>query len=158
MESPVSTIHTKYSLKNKTSPPTSNFPTLNLKGRKRRHPESMIALPIGWIKFLSSKGFITFFCLGYYPSQRAPRLYRYMGRNLGKTYGFDIRCYWEHPWGTHWKLGEQLGNMVGTHQQLVKKILSPLPPPLKTQIKKLGRLNGCCTFLLATCNFYFQKC
>jgi hypothetical protein len=23
------------------------------------------------------------------------------GMILGKTYGFDIRCYWEHPWGTH---------------------------------------------------------
>jgi len=23
------------------------------------------------------------------------------GRTLGKTYGIKVRCYWEHPWGTH---------------------------------------------------------
>jgi hypothetical protein len=22
------------------------------------------------------------------------------GKILGKTYGFEIKCYWEHPWGT----------------------------------------------------------
>jgi hypothetical protein len=26
------------------------------------------------------------------------------GRTLGKTYGIKARCYWEHPWGTHWEL------------------------------------------------------
>jgi len=26
------------------------------------------------------------------------------GRTLGKTYGINVRCYWEHPWGTHWEL------------------------------------------------------
>jgi hypothetical protein len=30
------------------------------------------------------------------------------GRTLGKTYGIKARCYWEHPWGTHWELE---GNM-----------------------------------------------
>jgi hypothetical protein len=33
-------------------------------------------------------------------------------------------------------LGEQLGNMLGTHQQLMKN--KSLPPSPKTQIKKLG--------------------
>jgi hypothetical protein len=29
------------------------------------------------------------------------------GRTLGKTCGIKVRCYWEHPWGTHW---EHIGN------------------------------------------------
>jgi len=33
------------------------------------------------------------------------------GRTLGKTYGIKGRCYWEHPWGTHW---EPDGNPLGT--------------------------------------------
>jgi len=33
------------------------------------------------------------------------------GRTLGKTYGIKARCYWEHPWGTHW---EPDGNPLGT--------------------------------------------
>jgi hypothetical protein len=64
-----------------------------LKGKKPRHPESMIALPNGWMKFLSSKGFITFLCLG----NEHPDYIGEKGRILGKTYGFDIRGYWEHP-------------------------------------------------------------
>ncbi len=35
-------------------------------------------------------------------------------RTLGKTYGIKARCYWEHPWGTHWKLREPIGNLNGT--------------------------------------------
>jgi hypothetical protein len=50
-------------------------PPLNIKGKKERHLECMITLPIGWMKFFSSKGFITFFCLGYYPVQRTPHLF-----------------------------------------------------------------------------------
>jgi hypothetical protein len=26
------------------------------------------------------------------------------GRTLGKRCGIKARCYWEHPWGTHWEL------------------------------------------------------
>jgi len=37
------------------------------------------------------------------------------GRTLGKTYGIKVRCYWEHPWGTHWKPREHIGNLMGTH-------------------------------------------
>jgi hypothetical protein len=32
------------------------------------------------------------------------------GRTLGKTYGIKVRCYWEHPWGAHWKPD---GNTLG---------------------------------------------
>jgi len=32
------------------------------------------------------------------------------GRTLGKTYGIKVRCYWEHPWGTHWEPREHFGN------------------------------------------------
>jgi hypothetical protein len=30
------------------------------------------------------------------------------GEDLGKTYGTKTRCYWEHPWGTHWEPIENL--------------------------------------------------
>jgi hypothetical protein len=36
------------------------------------------------------------------------------GRTLGKTYGIKVRCYWEHPWGTH---GKPEGNMLGTKEK-----------------------------------------
>jgi hypothetical protein len=52
-------------------------------------------------------------------------------------------------------LGEHGRNTLTTHE---KKNLSPLPLAPKTQIKKLGCLNGCYTFPLAACNFYFQNC
>jgi len=55
-------------------------------------------------------------------------------------------------------LGNNFGNMVGTHQQLMKrKTSSPFPLAPKTQIKKLGGLSGCCTFPLAACNFNISK-
>ncbi len=36
------------------------------------------------------------------------------GRTLGQTYGIEARCYWEHPWGTHWEYWEHSGNLKGT--------------------------------------------
>jgi len=54
-------------------------------------------------------------------------------------------------WGTTWEHGR---NTSAIHEI---KNLSPLPPAPKTQIKKLGHLNGCCTFPWAACNFYFQN-
>jgi hypothetical protein len=104
---------------------------------------------VGW-NFSPQKGSSHFFAWAITPRNEHPDYIGEKGRILGKTYGFDTRCYWEHPWGTHWKLGEQLGNMVGTHEQLIKKKPLPFPPALKTQIKKLGHLNGCCTFPLAS--------
>ncbi len=50
----------------------------------------------------------------------SPLAYLYIGekgRTLGKTYGIKARCYWEHPWGTHWELE---GNMLGTKEKLKK--------------------------------------
>jgi hypothetical protein len=35
-------------------------------------------------------------------------------RTLDKTYGIKARCYWEHPWGTHWELREHIENLIGT--------------------------------------------
>jgi len=35
------------------------------------------------------------------------------GRTLGKTYWIKARCYWEHPWGTHWEPGEHIENLMG---------------------------------------------
>jgi hypothetical protein len=39
------------------------------------------------------------------------------GRTLGKTYGIKARCYWEHPWETHWELRELEWNMFGTKEK-----------------------------------------
>jgi hypothetical protein len=36
------------------------------------------------------------------------------GRTLGKTYGIKVKCYWEHPWGTH---SELEGNIEGTKEK-----------------------------------------
>jgi len=48
------------------------------------------------------------------------------GRTLGKTHGIKARCYWEHPWGTHW---EHIGNLKGTCWEQRKNEKTPLPPP-----------------------------
>jgi len=94
-----------------------NLPTLtqNLKGKKSRHLESMIALPIGLMNFSLQEGSSQFFTWTNTHRNKHPRYIGEKGRILGKTYGFEIRCYWEHPWETHWEFGEQLGKMVGTH-------------------------------------------
>ncbi len=57
------------------------------------------------------------------------------GRTLGKTYEIKLRCYWEHPWGTHWEPSEFEGN-TGTKEKRKEKILTPTPPPPKTTQKK----------------------
>jgi hypothetical protein len=42
------------------------------------------------------------------------------GRTLDKTYGIKVRCYWDHPWGTH---REHIGNLMGTHWELERNML-----------------------------------
>jgi len=32
--------------------------------------------------------------------------------------GIKARCYWEHPWGTHWEPKEHIENLMGTHWEL----------------------------------------
>jgi hypothetical protein len=59
---------------------------------------------------------------------------------LCKTNRIKARCYWEHPWGTHWELG---GNILGTKE--------------KWKINQ-GTLSTCWAFQLAAWNFYFQNC
>jgi hypothetical protein len=54
------------------------------------------------------------------------------GRTLGKTYGIKTRCYWEHPWGTHWVPdGEHRGNMLGTKEKWNKSSPHTSHPKLK---------------------------
>ncbi len=38
------------------------------------------------------------------------------GSTLGKTYGIQVRCCWEHLWGTHW---EPYVNPLGTWREHV---------------------------------------
>jgi len=40
-------------------------------------------------------------CLSLWPTYIGEK-----GRTLGKTYGTKARCYWGHPWGTHWEQGK----------------------------------------------------
>ncbi len=47
------------------------------------------------------------------------------GRTLGKTYEIKARCYWEHPWGTHWEPREHI-EALPQHRSLNK-----LPSPKK---------------------------
>ncbi len=89
---------------------------------------------VGW-NFSPPKGSSHFFAWAITPRNKHPGYIGEKGTILGKTYGFDTRCYWEHPWGTHWKLGEQLGNTVGTHEQLIKKNSPPFPWPSKPKLK-----------------------
>jgi len=42
---------------------------------------------------------------------------------LGKTYGIEASCYWEHPWETHWELREHIGNLMGMHWELEGNVL-----------------------------------
>jgi len=66
------------------------------------------------------------------------------GRTLGKTYGIKTTCYWEHPWGTHWKPREHIKNLMGTHWKLERNMLGtkekwkksyPSPHPRKLKRK-----------------------
>jgi len=45
------------------------------------------------------------------------------GRTLGKTCGIKVRCYWEHPGGTHWKPREHIENLMGIHWELEGNML-----------------------------------
>jgi len=74
------------------------------------------------------------------------------GRTLGRTYGIKARCYWEHPWETHWEPKAHVGNLMRTHWKLEgnmlgtkekrKKSPTPLPPKLQRKINK-GTLSAC---------------
>jgi len=76
-------------------------------------------------------------------------------KHMGLILGAIGNTLEEHIENLGNNLAEHGRNTSATHE---KKNLSPLPPTPKTQIKKLRCLNGCCTFPLATCNFYFQNC
>ncbi len=60
-------------------------------------------------------------CLPLWPTYIYIYIYIYIGekgRTLGKTWGIKARCYWEHPWGTHWEPKEHIENLMGTHWEL----------------------------------------
>jgi hypothetical protein len=49
---------------------------------------------------------------------RVPPLWpTYIGERrttFAKAYGMKVTCYGEHVGGTHWELGEYIGNLKGT--------------------------------------------
>jgi len=57
-------------------------------------------------------------CLALWPTYKGEKW-----RTLGKTYGIKGRCYWEHPWGTHWEPREHVGNPLGTQWELEGNML-----------------------------------
>ncbi len=69
--------------------------------------------------------------------------------------GQPVRCYFEHPWGTHWEPeehhGEPKGNTwvnIGTHGNMMRtqKIFNPSPyPSLPPQRKKEKTLLSLCS-------------
>jgi hypothetical protein len=70
---------------------------------------------------------------------------------VGKTYGTKARCYWEHPWGTHWELEGNKGKMK-------KKKSSPCPTPKTFKNKTKSRYFECMLSLPIGCmKFLFPK-
>jgi hypothetical protein len=158
MDSPLSTPNTAWKKKPPLRPLTTLTPKLKMKKTKASWEHDW-AFPLAGWNYSSQNSLSQFFAWANTPCKEHPNYIGEKGRILGKRYGFEIRCYWEHPWGTHWEIGDQLGNMVGTQQQLQKERKKNLPVPSpKTQIKKLGPLSGCYTFPLGTCKFFFQNC
>jgi hypothetical protein len=75
-------------------------------------------------------------CLSLWPTYIGEK-----GGTLGKTYGIKARCYWEHPWGTHWGHREHIENPLGTRKNEKK---SSSPPSLNPKLKrKKGTLSAC---------------
>ncbi len=74
-------------------------------------------------------------------------------------------------WGTHWELGEHIGNLMGTNWELKGNIVrthwqpgkyekksSPLPFPKKTlKRKKQGTLSACLGLPISCMKFLFTK-
>jgi hypothetical protein len=62
-------------------------------------------------------------------------------RTFGKEYGIKVRCYWEHPLGTHWehivKLIQKPLRTWWEQRKNEKKILPPQPFPQNFTIKAL---------------------
>jgi len=67
------------------TPPPPPPPCQTWKAKKQGTLSACLGLPIGYMKFLFPKEFITIFGLGYYPLQRAPYLL-----NIGLL----SKCYW----------------------------------------------------------------
>jgi len=77
------------------------------------------------------------------------------GRTLGKTYGIKVRCYWEHPRGTHWKPREHIGNLMRIHWELEENMLEMKEKRKKNQ-GTLSECIGCMKFLcFKTVRHYF---
>jgi hypothetical protein len=51
-----------------------SFPPETSKEKKQSTLSACLGLPIGWMKFVFPKEFVTIFGLGYYPLQRTPYL------------------------------------------------------------------------------------
>jgi hypothetical protein len=45
-------------------------------------------------------------------------IYLRRGGLWAKHKGVKVRCYWEHPWGTHWEPKEHIENLMGIHWEL----------------------------------------
>jgi len=68
----------------------------------------MIAFPIRWMNFSLQKGSSQFFTWANTYHNKHPKYIGEKGKILSKTFGFEIRCYWEHLWGHIENLGNNL--------------------------------------------------
>jgi predicted adenine nucleotide alpha hydrolase (AANH) superfamily ATPase len=93
-----------------------------------------------------------------------PRYIGEKGRTLGKTYGIKPRCYWEHPWGTHWEPREHIENLMRTHLQLERNMLRTKGLGFRvfseslvqcpwTNAKTIGKISA--SYSSLTTSFYF---
>jgi len=74
------------------------------------------------------------------------------GRTLGQTYGIKVRCYWEHPWGTHCK-------PIGTwkeHDGNKGRKKKNLPPTQNLKEKKSRHFECMLSPPIGYIRFYFK--
>jgi hypothetical protein len=94
----------------------------NKKLKFGRLPKMMVSfedqVPLLWLIYLGEKG-------------------RCKGKNFGQRIWDKVKCYWEHPWETHWELGEHQWENRGTGWEYDEntRILKfrPLPHPPKEE-------------------------
>jgi hypothetical protein len=76
---------------------------------------------------------------------------------LGKTYEIKARCYWEHPWGTHWEHREHDENPLGTCWELRKNEKKNSPPTQNLKGKKSRHFERMLSLPIGCMKFLFPK-
>jgi hypothetical protein len=56
---------------------------------------------------------------------------------VSKKKWIKAKCYWEHPWGTHWEPGEHIEIVMGNHWELEGNMLGTKKKMKKTKFRIL---------------------